>query len=295
MPGELSEMLEDARRCQWSLAGDGSILTGSWDDLSGWKPARRLRRLGEVGTVLRFLDAMDTELTKARPKIEQDLREGERAEDHVLEQSVERGRENVDKSMMEAQAAIADLERQEAEAEREGKTDLAASYRAQMGIPRLTLRAALEGQSTREAWVEEVRKLSRDLDDLRRAVATAREKGRYARQRTRWINPLVIGGFGLVAGVIATQLLQEQAEDLGAAVPWIVAVVAWVLLDYFLEPKIRLWLANNQLEFMRDEIRLTFEEWRLFREIEERLDRTRLPAWSTMRKHTADLPQAGDI
>jgi hypothetical protein len=196
----------------------------------------------------------------------------------------------------EAKAAITDLEREAAE--RANTTDRAAIYRAQMGIPQLTLQvasAAKQDAEPRASFLRQLQELSRKIDDLLTEVDTAREKGRDARQRTRWINPLVIAVFGLLAGVIATQFLQEQTEDLGAAVPWVVAVVAWAALDYFLEPKLRLRLANRQLENMREEVRLAFEAWRNLCRLQAKLNRKRLPAWSTMRKLTTDLPQIGDL
>ena len=291
-------MLKDESRCEWSLAGDGSILTGSWDDLSGEKPARRARRLGEVGTVVRLLNAMGKELKEARPKIEQDRRERERSEDRELDQTVERVRQNVADYERGAQEAIVDLKRTVAEAERAGETDRAAIYRTLMQTPQLGLQVVAADPQDTEAMASNVRKLqdlSRTVDDQLAQVETAREQGRDKRQRTGWINPLVIGVFGLVAGVIATQVLQEQTEDLGAAVPWIVAVVAWALLDYFVEPKLRLRLANRQLENMQEEVRLAFGAWRNLRQMEARLNRKHLPAWSTMRTHTAGLPKIGDI
>ena len=294
--GESSELAEAESRCRWALAGDGSILTASWDDLSGQAPARRARRLEHVGRVAQLLDVVGPALERARPLVETDLREYERAEDRKLERQLEDGRIKMREHELGAEAALADLRRKIADAEREGKTEQAENYRIQLAIPQMTVRAAQEGEGATDSWADVVRQLNelgRTLDKVLDRVHKAREKGRDARRRTRWVNPLVIGVFGLLAGVIATQLLQEQTEDIGAAVPWVVAVVAWALLDYFLEPRLRLRLANRQLEKMREEVTLTFQAWRHLRTMEAKLGRERLPAWSTMREHTSRLPPLG--
>lgn len=289
-------MREDEGRCYWSLAGDGSLLTAPWEDLSGDEPARRARRLEQVSAVARLLDAMGATLEAGHEKIQQDRRVREQAERSALEQLVEDGRARVAEYEQQAAAAAEDLRRKATEAAREGQAGQAEIYRTLAGTPEIGPGIVRDSQEVTEAWAgvaSQLQGLSSQVDDLLARVHDARKKGRDTRLRARWVNPLVIGLFGVGVGVIATQLLQDQAEDLGAVVPWVVAVVAWALLDYRFEPRLRRRLANRQLENMREEVRLAFAAWRHLREMEVRLGQERLPAWSKMRELTAALPPVG--
>jgi hypothetical protein len=127
------------------------------------------------------------------------------------------------------------------------------------------------------------------LADMQRRIHDARKHGRATRIRAVWVNPLTIAGLGLGIGVVAAQLLQDYSADIHPLLPWLVAVGAWGILDYVMEPWLRRLLARRQLKNMLTEVSESFAAWK---EFSARRDGTPpvLPRWDLFRPLTAGLP-----
>jgi hypothetical protein len=287
---------EDKYRCNTALRVSGSTFTDSWDHLAAEQPATRARKLSDVAAVVRLLDEMEV-LDEAYTELRRQHQEHARGEKEKVRGIIRRSKAERDEYERRAKADAAELEREAAAAEAAGKPGQAEIYRIlaatvrEAGIP---LAKNMGGITESHA---EVATLLLDFDaigallgDLQRA----RGKGRATRLRARWVNPLVIGLVGLLAGVVATQIVQDEVADFGSFLPWVVAVVAWALLDYFVEPRLRVWLAQLQLKHMREEVALAFTLWNSLAVVDPAPgDAHPLPAWAKLRENIASLPASG--
>jgi uncharacterized protein YukE len=129
-----------------------------------------------------------------------------------------------------------------------------------------------------------------EVQDKRYAT---RKSARRFRRIVSVAHQLMLALVGVLLGVVAVQLVQDRIEStIHLIAAWAFAVVAWAVLDYLLEPRLRAVLARRSLKLLKKELSATFEAWRMLRKFQEenrselknlddRSEPELLPDWST--------------
>lgn len=92
------------------------------------------------------------------------------------------------------------------------------------------------------------------MNEKRGVFFKIRKRNEEARRRARWLHVLLIVGFGLVIGVIAVGVIEQELEPFGKVVTWAFAIAAWAFVGYLLEPRWHQWLLRRRLTALRDEV-----------------------------------------